>query len=625
LSAPAITAAQEGQTKIQVTAASGDNSVPGLQLSVQIYPSGDPTASPKPLPRACLADSGTHACFIQLDQPLLAGDAIEAQASATGYQSPGPTASSTVTAVESALSAPRMSQVQEGSTNLQVFLNKEDRSKQNLDIYAEIFSGNAPAQSGTCTVTSGSDNCSITLKSALIAGQIIHAQEVQTSGSQTGGASGSAASSPPINGPVAVARVQELGYDWGRARAYFSLGAVFSRSYIPASSSSSSTGTNFSSPDLFAGLDMDFNWYTSQKCESYRFGERPVKIATLMSAIAQCSLRNSAQQRRIKQQNQNDNASILDSAAYANDQSVRSLLTFIAELNLNGPNLRRLRQIARFLKPPPCNQPECVRPLRQWFAELVALQLSPDEAEAILNQPQFNFDIHRAGGWLINSYFDARLTQTNASNGTILTSSPNSAHIEAGLYAPFYFNWSQWPYARSNTQHALFMAPIAKIGFDSLRASGTDPLLTTAPAITNASACTAMAVGTPTCSAENLQNAITALNKDVYRMMAFGGRLGFFGLSPNPSREPETISYIDVTYGRFDNFFVQKYDDKLGGIRYPWRLDITGRLKIPATPMFIGMDINKGVGPDAMSIFVGARTDLSSLLTKLIPTTSAAQ
>jgi hypothetical protein len=46
-------------------------------------------------------------------------------------------------------------------------------------------------------------------------------------------------------------------------------------------------------------------------------------------------------------------------------------------------------------------------------------------------------------------------------------------------------------------------------------------------------------------------------------------------------------------------------------------LGVNARLKIPHTPIYIGSDLNKGVGPDAASIYVGVRTDLSALLSTL--------
>jgi len=83
------------------------------------------------------------------------------------------------------------------------------------------------------------------------------------------------------------------------------------------------------------------------------------------------------------------------------------------------------------------------------------------------------------------------------------------------------------------------------------------------------------------------------------------------------------ISYIDFTYGRFDNYFVEKYKDTSGAVRFPLRFDMTGLLKIPTMPLYTGFDLNKGAGPDNLTLFVGLRSDLSSLLSKLIPTTSS--
>ena len=93
-----------------------------------------------------------------------------------------------------------------------------------------------------------------------------------------------------------------------------------------------------------------------------------------------------------------------------------------------------------------------------------------------------------------------------------------------------------------------------------------------------------------------------------------------FALSPTPRRAPELISFIDFTYGRYDNFFVPTFgDNPNGSVRFPWRFGMNARLNIPSTIFYVGVDLNKGTGPDSMSIFVGARADLSAMLGKLIP------
>ena len=106
-------------------------------------------------------------------------------------------------------------------------------------------------------------------------------------------------------------------------------------------------------------------------------------------------------------------------------------------------------------------------------------------------------------------------------------------------------------------------------------------------------------------------------------MMAIGGRLGLFQLSAMPNRAPESIMNVDFTYGRYDNFFVQKYSQPpavaTGGVRFPWRFGMSTRFQIPGTIFYIGSDLTKGVGPDSLSIYVGARADLSAMFGKLIP------
>ncbi len=249
--------------------------------------------------------------------------------------------------------------------------------------------------------------------------------------------------------------------------------------------------------------------------------------------------------------------------------------------------------------------------LKNTLAKLTDIELTPDEAQEILTATNA-FEEKQSGGWMLNSYVQSKLTQTAASNGISLTTSSNSYHVENGFYLPLYSGRTRWTY--QHQPYATFVAPIAKIGFDSLRGSATDQLLnattTGCPAGTSVGDC-------------RYSNAVQALSRDVYRMMAFGGRLGFLGFAPTPNRAPELVSYVDVTYGRYDNYFTETYTGEgqtpTGYVRFPWRLDVIGVLKVPATPIYIGTELNKGTGPDSMSVYLGIRTDLTSLLAKLIP------
>ena len=110
--------------------------------------------------------------------------------------------------------------------------------------------------------------------------------------------------------------------------------------------------------------------------------------------------------------------------------------------------------------------------MAQAFSRVATIELTPREAQQVLEQ--FGYERSPQKGWMFNSYVVTKLTQTQASNGFTLSNSPNSVHLEGGIYAPFYGTWSRWPY--KGQPYAIFIAPLAKMGFDSLRLSGTDPI-----------------------------------------------------------------------------------------------------------------------------------------------------
>jgi hypothetical protein len=706
LSAPIIQALNEGAQAITVTKNSND-AQPGLMLELSGSFCGKE-------PCKCTPDDLTNSCTIPLKYALRTGQTIQAQETVDAFV--GPSATSTV-GVLNAFGVPSIAPLRENDKSIKITLDHGDYEKWsgNVSVYAEVFSGNDPVVSQSCTPNSGQDWCAITVDTPLSAGQVIHAREVPGNSTMTnapaaaanppaptGGSPGNANTpaapakptktgagkksadkgaaatkpgatppaggqqdpdpSPPPNanttdytgdatkavaqaavtpalpteaGAEALATVQEIGYDWGRVRAYFSLGAIFSRytTSTPSTSTTtmnmgattmpatgiatttatpSTTATNFSSPDVFAGLDMDFNWYTTQSCLAYPFGHEQVKLATLLAAVIRCG--------KYAKRNRPQNAGLTNAMTHTRDTALLSLLEFVSRLKFDNKDLTATNLPSRLIDihdriekfyGNPANEsqpPESEDRLAAYGAisELAALRLTPFEGQQILNQ--FGFEDRPHWGFLANSYFLTRLTQTSASNGFTLVNSSNSVHVEGGVYAPFYFPWSRWTY--KHNPNALFLAPISKLGFDSLRGSATDQLLQA----------TAVAAGSQTAAQLNYQNAASALSRDVYRMMAFGTRLGVFTLAPTPHRAPELISYIDFTYGRFDNYFVPVYGSTTGMIHFPWRFDITGRLQIPSTPFYVGLELNKGTGPDNLSIFIGARTDLSNMLGKLIPT-----
>ncbi|MFT4113660.1 hypothetical protein [Silvibacterium sp.] len=266
----------------------------------------------------------------------------------------------------------------------------------------------------------------------------------------------------------------------------------------------------------------------------------------------------------------------------------------------------------------------------------------------------------------IASYFETRLTSipvtsqvksstsTNSSTATSSASSSTSpediastvltsqktATVGVGLYFPWvltHWNYQQRP-------NALFLAPIARVGFNTLLGSSSSSTSTTGTATTD---------GTSDGSAATTTTTVSTLGNDrVYNYYVFGGRVGHFGLAKTENESPETLSYLDVAIGPYSN--LQSYICQPNGIgtaipaaltatdcsvqglpnqtlKRIWRLDLEGYLKIPSTPFIIGMNANIGQntlgaghldtqrkpGDDVRFLF-GAKFDVSKVMNKLL-------
>ncbi len=268
------------------------------------------------------------------------------------------------------------------------------------------------------------------------------------------------------------------------------------------------------------------------------------------------------------------------------------------------------------------------------------------------------------GRFGINSYFETRLTaipiSSNAVNTTPTTciSDPNqctataptfistqkTARVAVGVYAPFLLTSWTW----NSVPNSLFIAPLAKIGFDTLT-QGTQQNVV-------------LPGGTPG----------TATYQQVYNFRSFGARIGHMKLSNSSNKAPEVYSYLDIGIGPYSNLeslvcgrteyvtgggplpgqptataiassqcrasFPASYVDPNKANSYlvdetrtrvP-RLDLEGLLKIPSTPIYIGFNANiaqKIVGrqnldpafkaPDDVRFFFGTKFDIATLVTKL--------
>ena len=236
-----------------------------------------------------------------------------------------------------------------------------------------------------------------------------------------------------------------------------------------------------------------------------------------------------------------------------------------------------------------------------------------------------------------STYFQTRLTaipvSTLASNNsntptTNVLTVPQTARVEVGAYLPYFIG--RWEYAHK--PNALFFAPLGKVGFDTLTAPST---------------ITTIASGSNITQTQTLERA--------YNYWGYGARIGHMELTRSTSRAPETFSYLDITIGPYSSLqsYVcdatnkgsnrdsgtspagcSTYSLPAGQVFFDsrkrlYRLDIEGLLKIPATPLYVGLNANIGqktvgaalldqafTAPDDIRFFFGTKFDIATLLAK---------
>ena len=244
-------------------------------------------------------------------------------------------------------------------------------------------------------------------------------------------------------------------------------------------------------------------------------------------------------------------------------------------------------------------------------------------------------------------------TSTTAATGTASTllTSQKVFRVETGLVLP-------WVVSHGHGEHpnGLFIAPLAKAGFDTVTGAGSQ---------------TNVVLPDGTTGTLNFQSA--------YKFYAYGGRIGNSSQSESHDRAPQIEHYLDVTVGRYSN--LQSYvcnsfpssaivlpptppattpaptaaqPSPTCLAQYPlpasststlidsrkqlYRLDLEGLIKIPipltAIPFYIGFNANISqhtvqsnqldhgyAPPDDIRILFGTRIDIGTLLTSLkLPT-----
>jgi hypothetical protein len=180
------------------------------------------------------------------------------------------------------------------------------------------------------------------------------------------------------------------------------------------------------------------------------------------------------------------------------------------------------------------------------------------------------------------------------------------------MYAPWVL--THWYYDKK--PNALFLGPLAKVGFDTLTGATSQTLVSGASPVN--------------------------FNR-FYNHYGFGMRLGHYGLTNADNKSPEILSYLDVTLGPYTNLQSYVCDSNKGtalpgtGCSGPnnldsrtalYRLDLEGMLKIPKTVIFVGfnanvkaksrknLDLNLQPNDDLRFLF-GVKLDVASAMQKL--------
>jgi hypothetical protein len=359
---------------------------------------------------------------------------------------------------------------------------------------------------------------------------------------------------------IGEATVGSAGYDWGRVKAYFSLGGVMARE-----------DGKFGATQPYLALNIDYNVYNSS---------RKKKVASQATP----------DERQVIFQNAIKQLEALKSRKASHPEDALQTALHSAEL-------------ARILEP--IKHQPCKAVPKELQNIIAAAEGNTGKGAA----PDSSDDCTAARKTvLVNAYFEGKWTSvpTGVLNGqpanpstsdasttkdtATSTQVGDGASVEAGIYAPVYTSWSQWSF--KGRRNALFFAPIGKLGFQAL-------------------------------SESDLQGKGTINGREVYRFLAGGVRFGHMTLPEDAAAEaPGLISYLDLAIGRWDNFRLYKNSETQTGPPYRWplRFDAQGRFKIPWSPFFVGFDANVGPGADDFRFIFGARIDIGKLLGRLVPT-----
>jgi hypothetical protein len=403
--------------------------------------------------------------------------------------------------------------------------------------------------------------------------------------------------------------VRSVLFDWGRVRAYFSLGSTVAKQ---TKGEPPSQETEFTNAEWWLGLNLDYNWYSRLKPRLADRCARPQRVRDEIDRAEQLLRKYLPQFRQVQSlyrngekpnrewlKNELRKMRIYEVVPIAGDfmqKNFRAIQEGYTEACVNKQfsdeqaaldSLKRIDIAIEESRWGVKKEPE---------ADVVADGASL--ALRVLAELQRMDNNYIAGGWLFNTSFEGRLSQApitdlrSEAGLSVILQNPQSAVFELAAYAPVFKSWTSWRFG--DQDNTLFIAPIVKAG-------------------------TIVPTG-------KHEGVFSDARQNTYHYWNAGFRFGHLQLDPRPkSVAPELLSHLDVTVGKFDNFRTPRRrpptGEPLEGDQFnrDLRVETHGRFKIPFMPIYLGFTSNFGPGPDDTRVFFGTRFDIGEAIAKVIP------
>ncbi len=200
--------------------------------------------------------------------------------------------------------------------------------------------------------------------------------------------------------------------------------------------------------------------------------------------------------------------------------------------------------------------------------------------------------------WAFHVFSEARLTQAGRADVTDPAAQTQALFFQFGTYFPLRLAGMDWRH--KGRLFSFFVAPVAKYGSLWLKEG-----VVTRETTREIPADVGRLTGQPVAASSSTSPVV---NKGAHPFYGYGARFGFFRYDligkviRNRQVAPELIGYLDLTYGQNSSFrtpftFSSQTDANqitrtVTGYRTDPRYQMEGRLKLPALPVQIGVDLN---------------------------------